>query len=642
MLDRASMAAGWRVLRRHLRYARGDPRKLAWIVRRGWQILRGRRLGAVLDRHRLVDDLYRDYAAWLAEFERTLPARRAALRAIVAAASHPPRFSVLVPTYRPRREHFAEAVQSVRAQSYERWQLCIVDDGSPQRDHLDDLRALAKSDSRVQLVERRDNGGIARATNDALACADGDYVVLLDHDDRLDADALLELAAVCVERAGVDFVYADEDRLDESGRRCRPLFKPDWDPDWLAAHNWTLHPIVVRRALLVELGGLATDVDGAQDWDLLLRIAERVPPERIAHVPRVLYHWREHEGSTAASIFEKTGIDDAASRVMQRALERRGDGAIGEIVGQDRRIVHALPEPLPQVSLVIPTRDRAALLRACLDGIAGHTDYPDWQVVLVDNDTVEPEARALLDTHRADPRFRIVEHPGPFNYSALCNRGVEAASGEVVVLLNNDIEVIERGWLRELVSQALRPGVGLVGALLLYPDDTIQHAGVVLWLNGVADRPYLGRPGGFRGFDHRLAAVHGVSAMITACAAVRRSVYRAVGGMDESFPVVCNDLDLCLRVRARGLRNLLTPFARLRHRESASRGYHYDSPLSRQETADEARFEAQWRPRVPCDFAYNPNLSLSGQAYSLARPAAELPLPRREGEGVLTDPRNVV
>jgi GT2 family glycosyltransferase len=188
----------------------------------------------------------------------------------------------------------------------------------------------------------------------------------------------------------------------------------------------------------------------------------------------------------------------------------------------------------------------------------------------------------------------------------------------------------------------LRPGIGLVGALLLYPDDTIQHAGVVLWLNGVADRPYLGRPRGFRGFDHRLAAVHDVTAMITACAALRASVYREVGGMDESLPVVCNDLDLCLRVRARGLRNLLTPFAQLRHRESASRGYHYDSPLARQETADEARFEAKWRARLPWDPAYNPNLSLSGQAFSLARPAALLPLPSRDAPGVLTDPGNVV
>jgi GT2 family glycosyltransferase len=279
---------------------------------------------------------------------------------------------------------------------------------------------------------------------------------------------------------------------------------------------------------------------------------------------------------------------------------------------------------------VICTRDRAGLLRRCLEGLRECNDYPRWEAIIVDNGTVDEDALALLRSLGSDSRFRIVRDERAFNYSALCNVGVKHSNGEVVVLLNNDVEPIAASWLTELVTQSQRPGIGLVGAMLYYPNDTIQHAGVVLGLNGIADRPYIGYPRGFRGIDSRLVAVHTVTAMITACASVRRSTYDAVGGMDERLPVEYNDVDLCLRVADLGLRNILTPFAELYHHESASRGYHYQTPATLQAKLDETYFCRKWGDRLSRDPTYNRNLTLRGTAFGLSLESSGAP---DRGEG---------
>lgn len=619
-LDPSALGAGWRVLNRHLRYAAGNPRKLLWIARRTWQIVSSGRLRGVLQRHRVVEDFHRDYPAWAAAAERLAEIRLARYAEEAARWTARPRFSVLLPVYRPSPAFLEQALESVQDQAYRDWELCIVDDATPDRAHIGPLEARAARDARVRFRRREANGGIAVATNDALAIATGEFCVFLDQDDLLARSALFEFAAASVARPQADVLYADEDRLDASGTPAHPFFKPDWDPEWLRTTNCVLHPVAIRTSLLRSVGGLREGFDGVQDWDLLLRLAETAKPEAVLHVPRVLYHWREHPGSTAAGVYEKAGIVAAQERVLAEALARRGVAAAIEHAAGGWRIRYALPAEIPLVSIVIPTRDRVELLRRCVAGLVQRTGYANWEAIVVDNDSTDPGALEFIASLAGDRRFRVVREPGGFNYAALCNAGVAAARGEVVVLLNNDVDPVDADWLGELVVHALRTDVGLVGAMLYYPDDTIQHAGVVLGLNGVADRPYIGYPRGFRGIDGRLLAVHTVSAMITACAAVRREVYRAVGGMDETLAIACNDLDLCLRVAALGYRNLLTPHAELHHDESASRGYRYRTASNAQEAADEARFRDKWRGRLGRDPTYNPNLTLEGAAFSLADP----------------------
>ena len=381
-----------------------------------------------------------------------------------------------------------------------------------------------------------------------------------------------------------------------------------------------LHLLVVRTDALRALGGLTEGMDGAQDWDLVLRVAEAAGRSRIVHVPRVLYHWRELPGSTAAAAFEKPALVAAQRRVLEASLSRRGEEATVAATVSGWRIAYALPQPAPRVSIVIPTRDQYRLLRACIESIRNRTEYPDYEIVLVDNDSTEPQACAYLDQLERSGQARVVRYARPFNYAAQCNLGVREAAGSMIALVNNDIEVVTPGWLTELVSLAARPGVGLVGATLFYPDGTLQHAGVVLGLNGVGDRPWIGTRRGYAGPYGRARAVREVSAMITACAVVARDRYLAAGGMNETLAVSCNDLDLCLRLSRAGLRHVITPFAELTHHESASRGYADEPDNARGNAAEEARFAALWTREIACDPLYNPNLSLRGSAYTLAWP----------------------
>ncbi|MCC7040525.1 MAG: glycosyltransferase [Burkholderiales bacterium] len=616
MISSAHWRAGLRVLRRHLRYAGANPRKLLWIARRGVALAREGALTGVLERHRVEAAQYADYTAWCARYAADGEVEDAAARLAALPAS--PRVSILLPVYDPPVRFLAAAIASVRAQAYPAWELCIVDDASTHPAVAALLDAQA-GDARVRVQRRAVNGGIAAATNDALALATGAFCAFLDHDDTLAPEALLAMVEAIAAHPAAELLFSDEDRQDEDGVRSQPFFKPAWDGEWLRTTNCVLHFMVVRTDLLRALGGLRPGIDGAQDWDLVLRAEERAGRARIVHVPRVLYHWRMIAGSTAAAAYEKPALVAAQRRVLEDTLARRGEtAAIGHGTG-GWRLRYALPTPAPKVSIVIPTRDRVELLRACVESILAHTAYPDVEIVIVDNDTREPAARAYLAALASTGRARVVAFAHPFNYSALCNVGVHAALGAVIALVNNDIEVRDGDWLRELVSLATRPGIGLAGATLYYPDGTLQHAGVVLGLNGVADRPWIGTPHGYAGPYGRARAVREVSAMITAGAVVLRERYLAVGGMDESLAVSCNDLDLCLRLADHGLRHVISPHAVLVHHESASRGYADDPANAALARDEEARFAARW-PGAATDPLYNPNLTSTGRAYDLAWP----------------------
>jgi glycosyltransferase involved in cell wall biosynthesis/SAM-dependent methyltransferase len=613
-----NLSAGLRVISRHARNAGADPRRWLWIVRRIGGILREGRLSAVLERHALVADLYADYPEWIDRYDRLDDARRAELRALAGRLRWRPLISVLLPTYESSLAELRAAVESVRAQLYPHWELCIVDDGSRSSDIRGYLSQL-RTDPKIRIRENARNEGISAALNAALAMARGDFVAFLDHDDLLHEAALLRVAEAIDARPDAQLVYTDEDMLDEHGRRHSPHFKPDWNEEWIRTSNYVLHLCVARTEAARAVGGFAPRHDGVQDWDFLLRIAEASGTERIVHVPHVLYHWRVRPGSTAAGVNQKHGIEAAQRRVVEDMLARRGLAGTVTRSSTGLRIRYRICDP-PLVSIVIPTKDAATLLDRCIKSIRSRTDYPAVEVIVVDHESREPDALALLADLRRSSDVRVVPYTGPFNYAAECNLGVEHARGEVVVLLNNDVEVRDGDWLATLVGHALQADVGVVGALLLYPDDTIQHAGVVLGLNGTADRPYLGYRCGHTGIAGRAAAARDVTAVVTACAAVRRDVYLEAGGMDESLAVSHNDLDFCLRVRERGYRNVLDPAVVLRHREGASRGLE-NSPADRARADDEAaRFRARWGAVIADDPCYNPNLTLTGAAFALAWP----------------------
>ena len=616
MIRPVHVRAGLRVLGRHLRYAGGDPRKLLWVARRVVHLARDGAIAGVLERHVVQDALYADYAEWRARYE---PAPDADYAPRLAALSRRPKVSILMPVHDVPVAFLRETLASVTSQCYSDWELVAVDDASTDEAVRACLAEVAARDGRI-VVRRRDvNGGIARATNDALALAQGEYCAFLDHDDRLAPDALLCLAEAVNGDAGCDLLYSDEDKIDPAGARTRPWFKPDFDGEWIRTTNCVLHFMAVRTSVLRDLGGLATGIDGAQDWDLVLRVAEARGRERIRHLPYVLYHWRELPGSTAAAAFEKPALVAAQRRVIEETLRRRGEAGAAHQTTQGWRIGYVLPEPPPLVSIVIPTRDRVELLRACVESIRAQTAYPRYEIVIVDNGSADPGAVRYLDELAQGGTARVVRHDAPFNYAALCNLGVREARGSMIALVNNDVEVTTPGWLDELVSLAARPGVGLVGATLYYPDGTLQHAGVILGLNGVGDRPWIGTPRGFAGPYGRARAVREVGGVITACAAVVRERYLEVGGMNEALAVSCNDLDLGLRLARAGYRTLVSPFAELVHHESASRGLADDPANAALARAEEARFAELW-PQAMEDPLYNRNLAHKGTAYALAWP----------------------
>ena len=611
------LRAGFRVLRRHLRYAGTDPRKLIWVARRALILAREGAIGGVLERHAVEEGHYADYAAWCARYE---PATNTDFSRRIDALPHRPLISILLPVYNPPASYLMEVIASVRAQAYPAWELCVVDDASTEMRVRECLDREASTEPRIRIKRRAVNGGIAQATNDALEDAQGEYCAFLDHDDTLAPHALLYMVEAIGDSPNAVLYFSDEDKLDARGQRGKPFFKPAWDSEWIRTTNCVLHLMVARTQSLLAVGGLTLGIDGAQDWDLVLRLAEFAGRERIRHVPHILYHWREHPGSTAAAAYEKPRLLEAQRRVIVESLVRRGEVGVATTSVAGWRIEYSPPLPKPLVSIVIPTRDQVQLLRTCIESLKAHTAYPAYEFVLVDNDSRDTHARAYLEELTNTGAARVVSYRHPFNYAAQCNLGVREAKGTVIALLNNDIEARRGDWLNELTSLAARPGVGLVGATLFYPDGTLQHAGVVLGLNGVGDRPWIGTQRGFSGPYGRASAVREVSAMITACAVVMRERYLEVGGMNETLAVSCNDLDLCLRLARVGYRHLITPYAELVHHESASRGYADDPASARLSHAEEERFAALWREELLADPLYNPNLSLQGSAYALAWP----------------------
>jgi O-antigen biosynthesis protein len=598
-----------------IRYAlipRGSRREAGYrVVRRAWRVLRaclGRRPGDPTFAAAQVPDLNRQYRIWLSRHASSLERLRQ-LRERALALPYRPRISIVTPVYNVEDRWLRRTVESVRRQVYENWELCLVDDASSDSHVWPILDAAARQDPRIKALRLEQNAGIAGASNAGLRLATGEFVGFLDHDDELYPEALFEVAQVLAEAPETDVVYSDEDKIAPDGRRIDPFFKPDWSPDLLSAMNYTCHFSVYRRSLVQALGGLRAGLDGSQDWDLILRASERT--SRIAHVPRILYGWRQVAGSAAASVTAKRHAYEAGVSALREALARRRlDGSVEMIAPGRYRVRYAL-RGSPKVSVIVPVRDRVELTRQCIATIESKTAYRNFEIVIVDNGSIEETTLAYFRTLAA--RHRVVRDDRPFNYSAVNNLGVRHATGEYLLFLNNDTEAVGSEWMEEMLGHAQRDEVGAVGARLLYPDRRIQHAGVFLMgtVQAVAGHAFRHLPESTGAYFHFAHVTRNVSAVTGACMMVRRRVFEEVGGFDERIRVAFNDVDLCLRIRERGYLIVYAPGATLIHHESASRKALHpaeDEHLVRERWADVLERGDQY---------YNPNLTRWREDYGL-------------------------
>jgi len=563
------------------------------------------------------------YPDWTTRYEHLHAEDLAAMRNAVNDLSWRPVISVVMPVFNTPELLLRRAIESVIHQVYPHWELCVADDASTVWQVRSILSEYAQRDDRIKLVFREHNGHISEATNSALERVSGEFIALLDHDDELAPHALYLAALEANRHPDTQIMYSDEDKIDEQGRRFDPHFKPDWNPDLFFSQNYVSHLGIYRTDLVRCVGGMRPGLEGSQDYDLCLRCVARCGSEQIRHIPHVLYHWRAIPGSTALATEAKSYPERAGIRALEDHLATI-DADVAVEPGRaptTYRLVYPLPDPPPLVSLVIPTRNGHHVLRQAVSSIVEKTTYACYEILIVDNESDDAETLDYLRGVAQSPNIRILHYERPFNFSAINNFAVQHCNGTVIGLINNDVEVIDPGWLDEMVRHALRPEVGAVGAKLLYGNGQVQHAGIVLGIGGVAGHGHKHFSRMAHGYFSRLDLVHDVGGVTAACMVVRKSLYEAVNGFNEdALTVAFNDVDFCLKLLEAGYRNVWTPYALLYHHESVSRGPE-DTP------AKQARFRAEvewmrkrWGGRLLHDPAYSPNLTLEREDFSLATP----------------------
>ena len=572
------------------------------------------------------------YQRWVAGNDTISNLDRRMIRTHIAELPFCPLISVIVLLDRMAETAFRESLNSVTTQLYPYWELCLATDevaGPLLRRVFND-----SEDPRLKVAKLNHAEGATAATNSALSLATGEFVTVLRSGDILPEHALYEVAFELGSNQQTDIVYTDHDQIGPDGNRSGPWFKPGWDPDLLFAQDYISNLAVYRRTLVEAVGFLRPEFEGAEFHDLALRATVATTPDRIRHIPAILYHRRsEHKAIHSENALHGLRAITATQRAVRNHLDSRGHKEAilkpAALMPSAVRVIWPMPAPEPLVSVIIPTRDRADLLSQCVDGVSHRTEYSNLELLIVDNDSVETNTFALLDrlTH-SDSRVRVLHHPGPFNYSALNNAAAREARGEVLLLLNNDIDVIESGWLRELVSHAIRPDVGLVGAKLLYANEQVQHAGIVLEPEGHATHLYRLASRNDPGYFGQLALPRTLSAVTGACAAIRRAVFFEVGGFDEAnLPVTFNDVDLCLRLGDYGYRVVWTPAAELFHLECASRGLDVDPVKSERFRCELQHTRSKWKVKTESgDQFHNPNLQVGwGTSEMLSAPRRERP-----------------
>ncbi|WP_350601383.1 glycosyltransferase [Pseudomonas sp. 65/3-MNA-CIBAN-0223] len=587
--------------------------RLRWLNGANEHAFVGQEMREVPDRH--------DYTRWVEYYDTLDDNGRWRINEEIRKWANKPLISIIMPVYNPPIDLLREAIESVKAQLYTNWQLCLADDASTKPEVLAYLRSLADEDRRIKVVLRSENGHISRASNSALEVATGQYIALMDNDDLLPEHALYWVARTAIENPDVGVMYSDEDKIDTEGKRSSPYFKSDWNEFLFRSQNMICHLGVYRRDLVDTVGRFRPGFEGAQDYDLALRCVEQLQREQIIHIPRVLYHWRIHAGSTAMAGDEKPYAALAGVKALDEHLQRKGDIGKTELLPMGMYRVHyQLPELLPLVSLIIPTRNAHGLVKQCIDSIKELTTYPHYEIILIDNGSDDPASLEYFAEIAKEENIRVMRDDGPFNYSALNNGAVREAKGSLIGLINNDIEIITPEWLDEMVSIALQPNVGAVGARLWYPDNRLQHGGVIIGVGGVAGHSHKYLPKGDYGYFCRAGLIQEFSAVTAACLIIKKSTFDQVDGLDgEHLKIAFNDVDFCLRVQEAGYINVWTPFAEMYHHESATRGQE-DTPEKQQRFMKEITYvQARW-PNIQRDYAYNPNLTLDHEDFGLAWP----------------------
>ena len=559
-----------------------------------------------------------DYQKWL---PKHLPSSAELERQRKTKFSLTPKISIVVPLYKTDREYLRQLIESVQAQTYSNWELCLSD-GSGANSPLEQvLKEYQEKDSRIRVISSEKPLQISQNTNAAMGISTGDFVAFADHDDVLTANALFEYVKAYNENPKLEVFYSDEDKMTMDGNKFfQPHFKPDFNLDLLCSVNYICHLFMAKKSLIEKVGMLRPEYDGAQDYDFIFRCVEAT--DQICHVPKILYHWRSHEQSTSENPESKRYAFDAGQRAVQAHYDRIGVKAEvlqGEYLGLYRTKFIRDYDPL--ISIIIPNKDHIEDLRRCMNSIEEKSTYQNYEYIIVENNSTQKETFEYYQKlEKEDPKAHVLYWDGPFNYSAINNFGAKEAKGEYLLLLNNDTEIINPNCLEELLGYCMRDDVGIVGARLYYEDDTIQHAGVVLGFGGIAGHCFVQQPRTSTGYCHRIICAQDYSAVTAACMMVKKEIFDAVGGLSEDLQVAFNDIDFCIKVRDYGKLVVYNPYAELYHYESKSRGLEDTPEKIARFNKEIATLEQHWPDifRKP-DPYYNPNLTLDSQDFSLKR-----------------------
>lgn len=537
--------------------------------------------------------------------------------------SYQPLISIIMPVYNVELKWLERCVASVENQFYSNWELCMADDASTDPKVKEALENYTKKDNRIKVVFREENGHISRASNSAIKIAKGEFIALLDNDDLLSPAALYEVVKVLNQDSNLDLIYSDEDKLDLNDTRSEPTFKPEWSPDLLLGTNYISHLGVYRKSIVDEIGGFRTGYEGSQDYDLVLRFTEQTTPEKIHHIPKVLYHWRMLPTSTAGDQSSKQYAFEAGLKALQDAIRRRGIKGTAKH-GSGNGLYEVEYEVLDEelVSIIIPTKNNLKDIKRCLDSLTSLTNYSNYELIIADNGSQEEEVFTLYQEYqqKLKDRFKVLSLDMPFNYSKINNIAAKEAKGKYLLFLNNDIEIFRENWLTKMVSLAQFERIGCVGAKLLYENDTVQHGGIVLGLGGIAGHAHYGYPNGDYGYFGRLELNVNYLAVTAACLLMKKADFEAVDGFNEELIVAFNDVDLCLKVHEElGKDNIWLHDVQLYHYESQTRGYE-DTRKKKQRFAQEEQYmDSQWHDLIVNDPFYSPNLTRTRADYSVRK-----------------------
>ncbi len=549
------------------------------------------------------------YEQWIETEDALDDAARDAIRKSIRIMPRQPFLSVLMPVYNPPVEFLEKAVQSVRNQLYPNWELCIADDRSTDPAIAEALRRLQEADRRIRVVFRKENGHISEATNSALDIAEGEYITLLDHDDELPEHALYRVAAEIVQHPDAMLIYSDEDKIDPDGKRCSPYFKSDWNPDLFLSQNMFCHLGVYRTSLAREVGGFRKGFEGAQDYDFTMRCADRVRPEQIRHITRILYHWRIHGGSTSFSMGAKPYVISAAERTIHEHLDRQGiEAQVSSTSISSYRVKYSMPTPQPAVSIIVDCDKRWVLPVNCTKSLIANTDYPNSEIILLSSRKSGILTKSIQNS--APGKIRIMKVDPGLNPAAVKNSAAANAAGDFLCFLDDCVEPLNRDWLTEMMIHACRRGVGAIGAALWYADNRLYHGGYFLGAgDGVARHSHSYSDRGSLGYYGKASIAQAVTAVSGSCILVRKKVYREIGGFDENNLTGYFDIDFCLRLREAGYRNIWTPYAEF---------VFHGSGRQMKRVGDVRYMRRRWGALLEHDPFYNPNLSLE-RIFQVAR-----------------------